>query len=319
MLFVIIGHSVDFWKGNWFLAITPAQNSTILCFISDFLNSFHIYAFTFASGYLFYYLKIEQLRYAEFFLFLKSKAKRLIIPYIFVCAVYVIPVAEYFFHYSISEIITRYVLGTSPNQLWFLLMLFWVYIIAWPLSDLFNKKPTVGMVIVGSLYLVGVLGSRLTPNYFFIWSSCEFVLFFWLGFMFKKLLPKLSRVKWYVWQICFIASFMLLEYVHAGMFHSLIEIVVHMLGAISAFETINMLSPILTLSEKPWFKAISQKTMPIYLFHQQIIYFCLVALNGKVSPLINAFINFGVSLIGSFIISSILMYWKHTRFLIGEK
>ena len=59
--------------------------------------------------------------------------------------------------------------------------------------------------------------------------------------------------------------------------------------------------------------------MPMYLFHQQIIYFTIYWLNGKVNPYLHAGINFVAALVGSFIISSILMRWKVTRFLIGEK
>ena len=59
--------------------------------------------------------------------------------------------------------------------------------------------------------------------------------------------------------------------------------------------------------------------MTIYLFHQQIIYVCLYALNGLVNPYIHATINFIVAMISSSIISLILMKFKSTRILIGEK
>lgn len=57
----------------------------------------------------------------------------------------------------------------------------------------------------------------------------------------------------------------------------------------------------------------------MYLFHQQIIYFVIVALDGKVNPWVNVGMNFIVVVIGSFLISALLMRWKITRFLIGEK
>lgn len=41
--------------------------------------------------------------------------------------------------------------------------------------------------------------------------------------------------------------------------------------------------------------------------------------DGKVNPYLHAGINFVAALVGSFIISSILMRWKVTRFLIGKK
>lgn len=59
--------------------------------------------------------------------------------------------------------------------------------------------------------------------------------------------------------------------------------------------------------------------MAMYLFHQQIIYFTISALNGVVNPWINAGVNFVAAIAGSLIISAVLMRWKATRFLIGEK
>ena len=59
--------------------------------------------------------------------------------------------------------------------------------------------------------------------------------------------------------------------------------------------------------------------MAMYLFHQQIIHFTISALNGVVNPWINAGVNFVAAIAGSLIISAVLMRWKATRFLIGEK
>lgn len=319
MLCVMVGHSVNFWKGTWFTAITPAYESPVLAYISDFMNAFHIYAFTLVSGYLFYYLKIEQGKYREFKVFLSGKIKRLIVPYIFLCAIWVIPVAEYFFHYSGAEVIKRYVFGTNPNQLWFLLMLFWVYVIAWPLAGVFDKKPVVGGVIVVTLYAVGAVGSRLIPNYFFIWRSCEYVLFFWIGFMMRKLPEVFNQIKWYVWLTVFLVIFVAWETISSGVVHSLLEIGLHVCGSIAAFETFLVLSNCIDWNSKTWFINLSSKTMPMYLFHQQIIYFSILLLNGRVNPYINSLLNLLIALIGSYIFSTVLMKWRVTRFLVGEK
>lgn len=64
---------------------------------------------------------------------------------------------------------------------------------------------------------------------------------------------------------------------------------------------------------------LSKNSMTIYLFHQQIIYFTILWLNGKVNPYVNSFINFVVSLFLSSLISTMLMKFKVTRILIGEK
>lgn len=222
------------------------------------------------------------------------------------------------YHYSIADVIDRYVLGTNPNQLWFLLMLFWVYVIAWPLAEVFDRKPLIGGIVVAGLYAVGMGGSRFVPNYFFIWRSCEYVLYFWIGFMMRKLPAVFGRIKWYVWPTTFIILFIAWEMLNSGVIHSLLEIAVHVTGSIAAFEVFRALAERIDWN-KAWFEDLSSKTMPMYLFHQQIIYFMIYWLNGKVNPYIHAGINFIVALVCSFIISSVLMHWKVTRFLIGEK
>lgn len=318
MLCVITGHSVNFWKGTWFTVVVPVDLNTGLSYLSDFMNAFHIFAFTLVSGYLFYYLKIDQGKYGNFFTFLSRKVRRLLVPYIFVCVIWVIPVAEFFFQYSVAEVINRYVLGTNQNQLWFLLMLFWVYIIAWLVAGIIDRKPLVGGLLVMGLYAVGMVGSRIIPNYFNFWTGCEYVLFFWIGFMMRKLPSICGRIKWYVWLVGFIISFVAWEIVDSGVIHSLFEIIMHILGSVAAFEMLGTLAETIDWN-KTWFKKLSSKTMPMYLFHQQIIYFTIYWLNSKVNPYIHAGINFVVAIAGSLVISTILMRWKVTRILMGEK
>ena len=59
--------------------------------------------------------------------------------------------------------------------------------------------------------------------------------------------------------------------------------------------------------------------MPMYLFHQQIIYFTIMIFNGRVNPYINSLLNFVIAIVLSFGISYFMMKFKVTRFLIGEK
>ena len=103
MLIVVFYHSILFWSGNWFSAI-PAQRLEILAGIASWLNSFHIYGFALVSGYLFYYLRYEKGKYGRYIPFLKQKAKRLLVPYVFAAAVWVIPISAAFFPELKSDI-----------------------------------------------------------------------------------------------------------------------------------------------------------------------------------------------------------------------
>lgn len=52
MCMVILGHACDFWTGNWFTE-NPVFQSQGLSAFAGWLNSFHIFAFALASGYIF--------------------------------------------------------------------------------------------------------------------------------------------------------------------------------------------------------------------------------------------------------------------------
>lgn len=139
MMCVVLGHSVHFWTGDWFTIINPVQSSDALRFISHFISGFHVYAFAMVSGYIFYYLRIEMNRYSEWKPFVINKVKRLIVPYVFVSAVYLIPVEIYLYGFDLEHITSKFVLAISPSHLWFLWMLFDVFMIAWPMSSLLAK------------------------------------------------------------------------------------------------------------------------------------------------------------------------------------
>ena len=71
--------------------------------------------------------------------------------------------------------------------------------------------------------------------------------------------------------------------------------------------------------ENKMFCNLTKCTMPMYLFHQQLIYLSIVLLNGRVSPCTNAIVNFAFAFIVSYILSRVVLHYKYTRILIGEK
>ena len=92
MLLVILGHSVHFWTGDWFVLIKPVYESKLLALISTILSSFPVYCFVLISGYIFYFKTNESDSYLKLSILLKKKAKRLIVPYYFVICVWCIPI-----------------------------------------------------------------------------------------------------------------------------------------------------------------------------------------------------------------------------------
>ena len=108
MILVVLYHSILFWGGGSWLDNQPVIfKSKALSILSVWLNTFHIYGFTLVSGYIFQYLKYEKDKYQKFFLFIVNKAKRLLVPYVFVAIIWVIPISCVLFSYTSKDIILK--------------------------------------------------------------------------------------------------------------------------------------------------------------------------------------------------------------------
>lgn len=325
MVLVVSYHCIVFWIGTWFTK-NPMFESSFLSTVSLWLNSFHIYGFALVSGYLFYFLKCEKGKYSSFIPFAVNKAKRLLVPYIFVSLVWVIPFAMYYFHFDAVEIIKRYVLATSPNQLWFLLMLFFVFVIVYPLTSFFEKHNVGGALTVLAIYGIGFVGPMVLPNVFQILTACQYLIFFWLGFKIRQYgSQRLMKIPSLVWVAADVLLFTLVQYL-SGFDTTIIKLLnlglsflLHIIGALTAFVVLQKLANRVNWKESKVFTLLSKNSMPVYLFHQQVIYVFISLLNGVINPYLHAGINFIGAMFISLLISTLLMKFKWTRFLIGEK
>ncbi len=320
MLLVVFYHSILFWNGDWLANTNPAIESKILPFISTWLNSFHIYAFTLVSGYIFYYIKFERGKYNNFKNYIISKFKRLIVPYICISIIWIIPVGIYLFKYDTPQIIDKYVLGTSPNQLWFLLMLFNIFIVVFPLANILKNKFKTSVLIVIGIYLFGVILSKYAFNYFQLRTSCRFLLFFFIGFQLRNTGFNLFKIPWYLYLIINLLLYyvlILLEPINR-IGSSIIRLLLQIEGSLAAFVILQKLSNIVSWNNKV-FKALSSATMNIFLFHQQVIYFTIIALNGLIPPVLHGLLNYIFTIIICYFISYCLLKFNFTRFFVGEK
>lgn len=325
MLIVVIYHCIVFWTGTWFTK-NPVYDSNVLATIASWMNSFHIYSFTLVSGYLFYFLKHEKGNYSRFLPFAVNKAKRLLIPYVFISVIWVIPFAVYFFKYDVVEIIKRFALGTSPNQLWFLLMLFCVFMIFHPLSCFFEKHNIGGAIVVIAFYGIGLVGQMVLPNIFQVFHACSYITLFWIGFKLRQYGSQLMmRIPAVIWVATDVLLFAIIQYLSRfdGIIFKLLNLglgfVLHIIGALMAFVVLQKIADKVKWKESKVFGFLGKNSMPVYLFHQQVVYIFVTCLNGLINPYFHAGINFVGAMMVSLLISAILMKFKWTRMLIGEK
>ena len=326
MILIILYHSIILWTGRW-AGMEPAFSAPALGWIAEWMNSFHVYAFTLVSGYLFSFLKYEKKKYGEFVPFLKNKAKRLLLPYGFICIVWVIPVSACFGQLGWKDVFFDYILGTAPSQLWFLLMLFDIFLLFWLLADFFEKHDVLGAIVVLALYGVSIVGGKLLPNVFMVWSACAFSPVFWIGMKLRQRGSKwIRKIPALVWLAVDIGLFLLIKFVliGEGLLFTLLfmgcTFLLRCIGAVMAFVCLQKLADVLSYrTESKGLALLGKTSMPMYLIHQQWIYISIAIFNGVLNPYLHGVVNFmfagGISLL----ISLILMKFKATRFLIGEK
>lgn len=323
MLLVVLYHSCVFWTGNWIEEWNVMVPSKGLSIFANWLNSFHVYAFTLISGYIFSYLRYELHHYGDFNKFFLKKVHRLILPAYFTSLVWIIPITMRLWKsgFSIARIISRYILAESPSQLWFLFMLFDCFVIAWFLNEYLINLYMGGLLSI-SFYCVGVLGLHFLPNVFQIFTALNFFALFELGILIrnnKRIGNNLRNVPPLMWVIADLGMFIMFTKLHLDKIGGgTATILLNIIGALMAFYVLQYISSKVKWSKYRLFQFFSKRSMTIYLFHQQVIYFTLLILNGKVNPYINVGINFLVSIVISSLIALLISRFKIGRYLVGE-
>ena len=229
----------------------------------------------------------------------------------------------YAYFYGTKDIVNKFVLGTSPNQLWFLLMLFWVFAIFWLISDLTNRKPILGGIVVCGLYCFGVV----VPSFYCLNSGLQYILCFYIGFMIRKLdlgNKLLYKIPSLIYLLIDILLFIGIELIgnHEEIIIKIgvlgLSVVLHIIGAVGAFVLLQRFTNRF-LQENKIVDFFSKHSMVIYLVHQQLIYCSIGWFNGIVPPLVLVLINFIFSLTVSTVFSGLMSKTKVTRFLVGGK
>lgn len=324
MFCVVIYHSLAFWlPGGWFNQ-RPVQESYVLGFIANWLNSFHIYTFFLVSGYVFYAMKYERSKYVKFTELVSIKAQRLLIPYSFVAITWAIPIYCHFFHPSLRTLFKKFVLMESPSQLWFLVALFVIFLLFYPLSDYVNKHIVAGICTMIAIYLIGLKANQFFHNIFQICNACKYIPFFYLGFILRKFgIGQLKRIPVTVFIIIDVGLYVLYTWISVMTVvyqaaSSIIYLLLNVVGAVSAFVILERIADRINRSNVI-IRFLNAHSMEVYLVHQQIIYFVLTVGNGKICANMLATICFVVAIAVSVFIAVVLNQFKLTRYLISGK
>ena len=321
MILIVCYHSCAIWTNNW--GELPHIQAPGIGIFAEWLNTFHIYCFTLISGYIFYYKKFEKKEYTLFTAFVYKKMKRLLVPFLVVGIMWIIPFEMYFSNKE-WNFIFKYLLGISTSQLWFLLMLFNVFIIAFILNPLICKSNLLSVIISTLTWFIGKIGAKHFVNIFQIFTSFQFLLYFILGMklrQYKNILQHLLKANVIIF-LC-MGDFILFLITRFKLFdfaklNNMNTIVLHVLGAVTAFTCFQMFANVLRNGKRCYFfETLMTYSFPIFLFHQQIIYITNSFFDGVFNPYLNAVFNIGISLFGSLLISKFLYKSRVCRTLLG--
>lgn len=331
MLLVVLYHSCAMWMvGGWFAE--PAVPCAALGLFAEWLSTFHVPVFVAASGYLWGYLKRETDRYGDPATVLRKKAKRLLVPYAFACAVWVVPFWIHF--HGTDGLIKKYVLACSPSQLWFLVMLFVLFVLSemvWPILKRWEGGPWAVVALGVSLYFAGhALGVALSANFFQVATALQYAPIFLLGYLFR------SCATSGFWRIppsslfaVHLGLFTLLEtagFVRGGgvagyVLNAVLWLPMRVAGVAAMVSLSGRVYRLLRYDETPaprWWTFLERGSFAIYLFHQQLIQIILSSFNvASFPPPALALLCFAPSLLISCAIYAVLRRLKVTRYMIG--
>ena len=323
MFIVILSHSIKVANDDWFhLGITgiPA-----LKYLSDWFTSFHVQSFTMISGYLFYFLFIEKSKYADLKQFVRNKFDRLLVPCIFVLCCWIIPINSVLFHMGKKEIIHCFLLLENPSQLWFLVMLFGVFLVARCAGRFPERHPVIWISVVTVSYFAGTVSGKFIPDIFQIWTILQYLIFFYLGFYYRGYIEKYGMEKyWWGLLTADIAVFLILKSIPVqaglGVYAALrlaVGFILKITGCLMAFTCLGKLGKAVYVPGGKLTFFVN-RSMVIYLVHNQFNFLTVNLLYKSLPVWALILVSFAVTVVCSTLLSSVLLHFKLTRKLVGE-
>ena len=124
-----------------------------------------------------------------------------------------------------------------------------------------------------------MVGSMVLPNVFQILTACQYLPLFWLGFKIRQYGSKnLMKIPSPVWIAVDVLLFILVQYL-SGFDATIIKLInlgltflLHIIGALMAFVVLQKLANRVNWKESKVSSVLSKNSMPVYLFHQQVVY-----------------------------------------------
>lgn len=310
ILLVVIGHSIIIYSSDWNLYTTNNQVE-FLNIIKKFINIVQMPLFFIISGYL-YKRTCEKYSYSHI---IEAKIKRILVPFISTIMLWMVPiriVANYEPYQNSTYInaIKNAIIGIDSGHLWYLPTIFALFIIIYPINKLSKEKRKIKNIITIFLGILSILSYKM-PGILFISSICEYLFYFYIGFLFEKNNQKENKI----FNISIIVVTIILNII--TIFYIKNEILVRILRLITAiFEIYSICIICKKVKMNKIIEIIDKNSFAIYLLHSPLIYLMYENF-ANINPMILVISNIVISITTPILIANILRRIK-LNFLIGE-
>lgn len=331
IILIVLGHSIIIYDNSFNILSTDIK-MPLFETAKHYISFIQLKLFFSISGFLMCYkvirwknISIEKI-FQDFILFIKQKSKRLIVPLIFVCVLYMDPikiligVKEYSFG---LKLLLQQLLCINIGHLWFLPCLFNIFVIMY-ICLAFIRNSFIGHVILFlALIVVNYFHGRFT-NIYQLNETAYYTFFFYLGYIINRISMEMKymKVQYHinlkkfltVHKSAILLLFIILLITSTGLIIKNITSI-----GFDFYLSIVVLSCFYILIPKKSnriIKTISDYSYGIYLFHSPLIYitatFC-----PDINPWLMLFINFVIFGLISYMISYVLSK-SPLKFIVGN-
>lgn len=274
ILLVVFGHSIILYSSSWNL-YSSIHSVPLLDNIKRIIDIIQMPIFFSISGYLFFYTHNKK---RGILWLIKSKLKRLIVPYFLIGFIYMVPI-KYAVGYSgyqdktLIDIIGNFLTCQDVGHLWFLPALFFIFLICEVAMNIIEKVPIIRKWNIGAvvlLFLAIILyyeGYRIAFGYAPILSAFSNIIWFAFGYficIYHKFYQSFFDRKIIKIVSAIIGIFLLL---FCAFFDKRVIV-----GICCKLICIFLLYVIVPAKNSKVLSCISKNSFGIYLFHSPLIY-----------------------------------------------
>lgn len=305
ILLVVFGHSIILYCPDW--GVYQTDNKVLfLQVIKNFINIIQMPIFFSISGYLFYQSINKKRTLKQFTL---NKFKRLIIPMIFIGIFYMIPIRcliKYppYNNLNIHQILMLFIEGKELGHLWYLIILFIIFIIAYLfMKNIKNNNIFKDLIIFLLLIILQVVQQKVYINTYINLVMSNF-LYFYTGILLNKYEKKLYINK-LIDILLLMTSFVLVPIFNNQYYNLFCSII-----------SIGLCYKLMPNKTNNIIEIVSKNSFGIYLFHSPLVYITY-SFFPNYSPLFVVFLNFLIFGTTAFLITVVMRKTK-LKFIIGE-